>query len=49
MDAKKKIILEFDADTGQITSGLQQVDKQLDDVGEKAGDVGKKGKKAFGS
>jgi len=49
MDAKKKIILEFDADTGQITSGLQQVDKQLDDVGEKAGDIGKKGKKGFGA
>jgi hypothetical protein len=46
-DAKKRIILEFDADTGQIIKGLDKVDGKLDDVGSKAGGVGKKGKKGF--
>tara|TARA_R100001163_G_scaffold2920_1_gene4402 strand:+ start:2645 stop:4642 length:1998 start_codon:yes stop_codon:yes gene_type:complete len=47
-EAKKRIILEFDADTGQIVKGLDKVDGKLDDVGKKAGGVGKKGKKGFG-
>jgi len=47
-DAKKVMTLEVDMETGEITKQLNNVKQELEDIGDKAGDVGKKGKKGFG-
>jgi hypothetical protein len=46
-DAKKVMTLEVDMETGEITKSLNDVKGQLDDIGDSAGDVGKKGSKGF--
>tara|TARA_R110000787_G_scaffold43672_3_gene106987 strand:- start:7007 stop:8947 length:1941 start_codon:yes stop_codon:yes gene_type:complete len=48
-EAKKKLILEVDMETGEITKGLDNINKDLEKTGDKAKAVGKKGGKGFGA
>ena len=46
-ELKKKLILEIDAQTGEVTGQLDALNKDLDATADKAADVGKKGGKGF--
>ena len=48
-DVKKKMILEIDMDTGEVTNTLSKINKDLDKTGKKASGVGTKGSKAMGT